>query len=75
MIKYMADKIEKIDGMYKIPMSQVVVEEQKRISNTELIVTYIFKDTSSITIKYTKNSEELVKKTNGTVEAKLKNLY
>ena len=75
MIKYTADKIEKIDGMYKIPMSQVVVEEQKRISNTELIVTYIFKDTSSITIKYTKNSEELVKKTNGTVEAKLKNLY
>jgi len=75
MIKYIADKIKKIDRKYKIPMSQVVFEEQERISNVEVVVTYVFRDTSSVIIRYTKNSEEIIKKTCGTVEEKLKNLY
>lgn len=75
MLKWIADKVKKIDGEYQIPMSKVVDEIQNRISLSEVEVTYIFDDNSSVTINYTLDTEKMVKKTAGTIECKLKKTY
>ena len=75
MIKYIADEVKIENGEAVIPYNQVVFEEQKRINNLEVDVKYIFTDTSSVIIKYTKDRDEIIGREKGIVKAKLKRQY
>ena len=75
MIKYIADEVKIENGEAVIPYSQVVFEEQKRINNLEIDIKYVFTDTSSVIIKYTKDKDKIINREKGMVEAKLKRQY
>jgi len=64
-IIYISDRIKEENGEVAIPMEEVEFEKQKRISAGEVIVTYVFKDGSSVKVKYTKEKDIILKREKG----------
>jgi len=62
---YISDKIKEENGEVIIPMDEVEFEKQKRISTNEVIVTYVFRDGSSVKVKYTKEKDAILKREKG----------
>ena len=76
MINYIADTIKINEkGEAEIPINRVIYEDQKRTSNTEIVVTYIFEDQSSVKIRYTLEKDLIIERKKGSVDAKLKRQY